>query len=152
MHSLLLLVTLLPMGWVAPPRACGGGANAAGARLDCRLLAQTDAPPPVHSHLPPTQSFVAYHNGLVQHDMLIFLHPGANTLEYHREIDRLLLFQDHGHTTNSVYIGLGMFAGAVFTAAHAPKPLRVFLDGRVHFGPAVFDGGGMGLGVGGRGL
>jgi hypothetical protein len=34
-------------------------------------------------------------------------------------------------------------------AAHAPAPLRPLFDSRVHLGPAVFEGGGMGAGVGG---
>jgi hypothetical protein len=44
-----------------------------------------------------------------------------------------------------------MFTAATILSAHAPRPLRVLFDGPVHFGPAIFDGGGMGAGIAGRG-
>jgi hypothetical protein len=35
------------------------------------------------------------------------------------------------------------------TTAHAPKPLRFLFDKRIHLGPAMFENGGMGGGLGG---
>ena len=43
-----------------------------------------------------------------------------------------------------------VMGAAVVLAAHAPKRVRVVVDGAVHVGPALFEGGGMGAGVGGR--
>jgi hypothetical protein len=43
-----------------------------------------------------------------------------------------------------------MLGAMCVVAAHAPKPLRVLIDRRVHLGPARFDGGGMGAGIGAR--
>ena len=47
---------------------------------------------------------------------------------------------------------LAMFAATTILSAHAPRPLRILFDGPVHLGPAIFDGGGMGAGIAGRGL
>jgi hypothetical protein len=47
-------------------------------------------------------------------------------------------------------MGAVMMSAAVFVAAHAPARLRPLVDGPVHLGPALFEGGGMGAGIGGR--
>ncbi len=54
-------------------------------------------------------------------------------------------------TTEGAY-GAAVLAASVFMAAHAPGPLQPLFDGErvVHLGPALFEGGGMGAGVGGR--
>jgi hypothetical protein len=46
--------------------------------------------------------------------------------------------------------GAAMLSATVVLAAHAPAPLRPLFDARLHLGPAVFESGGMGAGVGGR--
>src|SRR5437868_481389 len=69
-----------------------------------------------------------------------------------RDRDRLLLFRGTQPQGSSIAIGVGMFAAATLGSAHAPRFLRVVFDGPVHLGPAIFDGGGMGAGVAGRGL
>ena len=47
-------------------------------------------------------------------------------------------------------LGSMVMGAAVVLAAHAPKRVRAIVDGPVHVGPALFEGGGMGAGVGGR--
>ena len=47
-------------------------------------------------------------------------------------------------------MGSAVMGAAVVLAAHAPTRLRAVVDGPVHVGPALFEGGGMGAGVGGR--
>jgi hypothetical protein len=47
-------------------------------------------------------------------------------------------------------MGAMVMGAAVVLAAHAPERLRVVVDGPLHLGPALFEGGGMGAGVGGR--
>ena len=42
------------------------------------------------------------------------------------------------------------FSGMVVAAAHTPPALRFAFDRSLHVGPAIFDGGGMGAGFGGR--
>src|SRR5881394_3191215 len=44
-------------------------------------------------------------------------------------------------------VGAMMLSASVVLAAHAPARLRPVVDGVVHLGPAVFDGGGMGAGI-----
>jgi hypothetical protein len=46
--------------------------------------------------------------------------------------------------------GAALFGAAMVLAAHAPAALRPLVDGPVHVGPALFDSGGLGAGVGGR--
>ena len=46
--------------------------------------------------------------------------------------------------------GAALFGAAVVLAAHAPAALRPIVDGPVHLGPALFDSGGLGAGIGGR--
>ena len=71
-------------------------------------------------------------------------------LAQRRELDRLLLFRDAAELADpsAVALGIGLFATAVFAAAHAPAPLRFPFDRRLHLGPAIFQGGGMGAGLG----
>ncbi len=76
----------------------------------------------------------------------------ADDLEVRRDRDRLLLFRDPQPQGSSLGLGLAMFGATTVLSAHAPAPFRAVFDGPVHLGPAVFDGGGMGAGVAGRGL
>ena len=82
-----------------------------------------------------------------------FAPPDASEdpLAQRRELDRLLLFRDAAQLADpgDIALGIGLFVTAVFTAAHAPPPLRFLFDRRLHLGPAIFQGGGMGAGVGG---
>jgi len=75
---------------------------------------------------------------------------GGDSLEVRRDRDRLVLFRGPQSQGGAVAIGLGMFAATTILSAHAPRPLRVLFDARVHLGPAIFDGGGMGAGLAGR--
>jgi hypothetical protein len=77
---------------------------------------------------------------------------GGDVLEVRRDRDRLVLFRGPQPQGAAVGIGLAMFGATTILAAHAPRPLRVLFDGPVHLGPAIFDGGGMGAGIAGRGL
>jgi len=47
-------------------------------------------------------------------------------------------------------LGSAVMGAAVVFAAHAPARVRAIVDGPVHVGPALLEGGGMGAGVGGR--
>src|SRR4051794_18718034 len=72
-----------------------------------------------------------------------------NALHEARERDALML----GGRTQSMQSGaLGsmVMGAAVVLSAHAPARLRPIVDGVVHVGPALFEGGGMGAGVAGR--
>ena len=50
----------------------------------------------------------------------------------------------------STACGAGIFSTFVVGAAHTPVALRLAFDRSLHLGPAIFDGGGMGAGFGGR--
>jgi len=75
-----------------------------------------------------------------------FLVPaeGGDSLEVRRDRDRLVLFRGPQSQGSAVAIGLRMFAATTILSAHAPRPLRLLFDARVHLGPAILDGGGMG--------
>jgi hypothetical protein len=76
----------------------------------------------------------------------------ADGLEVRRDRDHLLLFRGPQPQGGAIGVGLAMFGAATLLSAHAPRALRVIFDGPVHLGPAIFDGGGMGAGIAGRGL
>jgi len=84
---------------------------------------------------------------------ITFLAPaeGGDALEVRRDRDRLVLFRGPEVQGAAVAVGLAMFTAATILSAHAPRPLRGVFDGPVHVGPAIFDGGGMGAGIAGRG-
>jgi hypothetical protein len=46
-------------------------------------------------------------------------------------------------------MGVGLFGAATVLSAHAPRPFRIFFDKALHVGPALFDAGGVGVGLGG---
>jgi len=66
-----------------------------------------------------------------------------------RERDALLL-GGRAPSLQSGALGSMVMGAAVVLAAHAPAKLRAVVDGPVHVGPALFEGGGMGAGVAGR--
>lgn len=72
-----------------------------------------------------------------------------NHVQEMRESDALLLPGGRA-SMESGAMGSAVMGAAIVLAAHAPDRLRPLVDGRVHVGPALFDGGGMGAGLGGR--
>ncbi len=72
-----------------------------------------------------------------------------NLLGLQRERDALLL-GGRAPSLQAGAMGSAVMGAAVVLAAHAPARLRAVVDGPVHVGPALFEGGGMGAGVGGR--
>ena len=100
-------------------------------------------------------SYVEVKNAQVMRSFLVFNNAPHDAPERQdglgllRERDALLIPSGHGPTGNGSY-GAAMLGAAVVMAAHAPEPVRRVFDARVHLGPAVFEGGGMGAGVGGR--
>lgn len=76
----------------------------------------------------------------------------ADLLEIARSRDRLLLFRQDDRRGTSTAFGMALFGGMTIMAAHMPRPFRILFDGCVHVGPAIFDDGGMGAGVGGHWL
>jgi hypothetical protein len=112
------------------------------------LLATSAHAEPVLRKRAPT--YFDVHNAMVQRAFLRFSTvqaPQIDRLSVLRERDRLLLFGVHD--TQAGY-GAALFGAVTVFAAHAPGPLRVLFDEPVHLGPAVFDQGGMGAGIGGR--
>ena len=93
-------------------------------------------------------SYFARHSARVERDLLLFHH--GYTLENMRERDTLELYGATPGNATSTALGVGLFSGVVVTAAHTPAFLRFAFDRSLHLGPAVFDGGGMGAGFGGR--
>jgi hypothetical protein len=71
----------------------------------------------------------------------------ARSLDEQRDFDRRLMFSAQ-HAPN--LSGVGLFGAAVIAAAHAPGPLRMVFDRNWHLGPALLDGGGLGVGFGGK--
>jgi len=72
-----------------------------------------------------------------------------NGLEQARARDALLL-GGRAPSLQAGALGSMVMGAAVVFAAHAPARLRPLVDGPVHFGPALFDGGGMGAAIAGR--
>ena len=103
---------------------------------------------------PHQPTYFEQKNAQVMHAFLVF--DGVRTVE--EDQNRLQQLRDRdailwgGRTPSMQAGGLGsmVMGAAVVLAAHAPARLRPLVDGPVHVGPALFDGGGMGAGVGGR--
>jgi hypothetical protein len=72
-----------------------------------------------------------------------------NALEVARQRDRLML-PGGASTIEGGAMGAALMGAAVFVSAHAPGKLRRAVDGPVHFGPAMFEAGGMGAAVAAR--
>jgi hypothetical protein len=95
----------------------------------------------------PHRSYFEEHAARVDRDILYFL--GPHTLEAQRARDQLLLPGPSTGGLGAAARGIAIFSSVVVSAAHAPEPLRVLFDRRFHLGPAIFDQGGMGAGIGG---
>jgi hypothetical protein len=89
-----------------------------------------------------THSYFERHAARVEGDLLRF--HRAHTLESMRARDQWLRFGSVGGT-GAALTGANLFSGAVVTSAHGPRQLRL-----LHLGPAIFEGGGMGVGFGGK--
>jgi hypothetical protein len=106
------------------------------------------APAPRHD------SYVEQKNAAVMRSFLMFksertVEEDQNRMQQARERDQLLL-GGRAPSMQSGALGSMVMGAAVVLVAHAPKRVRAVVDGAVHVGPALFDGGGMGAGVGGR--
>ena len=93
-------------------------------------------------------SYFEAHEQLVMRDMISFNH--SYTLDYLRDRDLLRLYGPTPGSTGGVADGIALFSTVVVAAAHLPGRARVLFDHRVHVGPALFEGGGMGAGIGAR--
>lgn len=93
------------------------------------------------------RSYFRRHAARVEDDLLHF--NTAYTLESMRDRDGWLRFGSAGGT-GAASLGAAILSAAVVASAHAPRRLRPLFDRPLHFGPAIFDGGGMGAGFGGR--
>jgi hypothetical protein len=103
--------------------------------------------------LAPAPSTAQQRNADVQRALLSFRivrtpEEQADPLALFRERDRLLLF--HAPMPSTVAYGFMLFGALTVMTAHAPKILRPLFQAPVHVGPALFDRGGYGAGVGGR--
>lgn len=140
----LLAVTLTraayadPHGQLRAAAPCPSAVST-GASMRCDLL------PPTPWR---TESYFESHAARVERDLLTF--QKGYTLEQMRERDAFLLYGSPVGGASATLGGVGIFSAIVVSAAHAPTPLRALFDHRLHVGPALFDGGGMGAGFGGR--
>jgi hypothetical protein len=109
-------------------------------------------------HRSQQQSFVMQTNDRVVRSFLVFRvlrsdEQQQDRLQVARERDRFTLTSGRPATiTSEGAYGAAVMGASVFLVAHAPGRLRPLFDGNrvVHAGPALFEGGGMGAGVGGR--
>ncbi|HXU70259.1 MAG TPA: hypothetical protein VN947_13075 [Polyangia bacterium] len=104
------------------------------------------------SHHQP--SYVEVHTAAVVRSFLIFksdkgVEREQNAVGEARAHDALML-GGRAPSMQSGAMGSMVMGAAVVLAAHAPARMRAVVDGPVHVGPALFEGGGMGAGVGGR--
>ncbi|HEY2748408.1 MAG TPA: hypothetical protein VGL86_27480 [Polyangia bacterium] len=72
-----------------------------------------------------------------------------NRLQQLRDREALLL-PGGAASLRAGMMGSMVMGAAVVLVAHAPRRVRAIVDGPVHVGPALFEGGGMGAGIGGR--
>jgi len=121
------------------------------------IAAADEPPPPAPAWLiaprEPMQSlrqpsYFEQHSARVERDLLLFHH--GYTLETMRERDALELYGQTPGSSTSTALGVGLFSAVVVSSAHTPRALQFAFDRRLHLGPAVFDGGGMGAGFGGH--
>lgn len=108
------------------------------------LIAPRD--PRLSTPRPP--SYFEEHAARVEKDIHIF--QQGYTLEQNRQRDELKLYGSTPGGATATMAGIGLFSVTVFSVAHTPAPLKFAFDRAMHLGPAVFDGGGMGAGFGGR--
>ena len=72
-----------------------------------------------------------------------------NRVQQARDRDALL-WGGRAPSMQSGAMGSMIMGAAVVLAAHAPAKMRAVVDGPVHVGPALFEGGGMGASVAAR--
>ena len=108
------------------------------------LMAPRDAAPPAQRH----PSYFELRAARVERNTLKF--QQGYTLPQMRERDKLSLYGPTPGSSTTSLAGVGLFSAMVVGTAHTPLPLRFAFDGDLHVGPAIFDGGGMGAGFGGR--
>ena len=106
------------------------------------------APAPRH------ESYVEQKNAAVMRSFLMFksartTEQDQNRVQQARERDELCL-GGRAPSLQAGALGSMVMGAAVVLAAHAPAKIRTIVDGPVHVGPALFEGGGMGAGIGGR--
>lgn len=102
----------------------------------------------------PHESYVEQKNAAVMRSFLTFksertVEEGQNRVQQARDRDQLLL-GGRAPSLQAGALGSMVMGAAVVLVAHAPKCVRAIVDGPVHIGPALFEGGGMGAGVGAR--
>ena len=123
-------------------------AVANGAALQCNLDGRgRPGQSSLTSPSPPPQSYFDSHAARVERNLLIF--QNGYTIDQMRQRDTFLLYGRPAGGPAATVGGIGVFSAVVVSVAHAPTPLRPLFDRRLHVGPAVFDGGGMGAGIGG---
>ena len=115
--------------------------------------ARAQAPVQLHGRA-GSKSYVEHKSDQVFAAFLLFqpartVEQQQNRLGAARERDALLIAGGSPSTQAGAF-GAMMMSATIVLAAHAPERLRPIVDGAVHVGPAVFDGGGMGAGLGGR--
>jgi hypothetical protein len=168
--AICLLVASAAWALPNPPSAGASITRSDGAQLDpASLLA------PRLLDLPPT--FVEFHSARVEKDLMLFKPAlvgvaisgpppvsalakttrffapaeSAEALDIRRARDRLLLLRGAQDPNAALALGAALFGAVTMLSAHAPRPLRIVFDAPIHLGPAIFDGGGMGAGIAGRG-
>jgi hypothetical protein len=106
----------------------------------------------------PERSYFEAHNDMVMKAFFLFAsvpdpEKQVNAVDSERDRDRLRMFHEpEPLQMQNLQTGYGMalFSAMTVMAAHAPDGVRAIVDGPVHLGPAVFEGGGMGAAIGGR--
>ena len=116
--------------------------------------ARAQAPVQLHGRAAAGKSYVEHKSDQVFAAFLTFqpartVEQQQNRLAAARERDALLI-AGGSPSTQAGALGAMMMSATIVLAAHAPERLRPIVDGVVQVGPAVFDGGGMGAGLGGR--
>jgi hypothetical protein len=107
------------------------------------LVAPTVSEPPR-----PHPSYFEEHSARVTRNIHMF--QSSYSLDTMRERDTLSLYGPTPGTNLSTGLGTGLFTALVVSTAHTPEWLRFAYDRALHLGPAIFEGGGMGAGFGGR--
>ena len=138
MRTMTLLATLMMLG---------GAARAEGLPTVPSVRKKSQGP-----------SYFETHNALVMNAFFLFktvAHPEkqGDSVDEPRSLDRLRIFHDAEPLelqNRQAGYGMALFGAVTVFAAHAPGSVRAVVDGPVHVGPAIFDGGGMGAAVGGR--
>ncbi len=96
---------------------------------------------------PRAPSYFQEHSDRVERSFHHFRRGKA--LEDLRARDQIRLYGPALGGMGAAANGVAIFSSAVIGVAHAPRPVRILFDRRFHFGPAIFDQGGLGAGFGG---